>query len=118
MAAATLPPTHPITLGLHLNFSVFLYEIGNAPARACRLAKNGFTAALPTLNELADDAYNDSFVILQLIRDNLTLWTSDIQMPDHGHGHDHDGSRAGGHGSGHDGDVDGDADDDAHADGI
>ena len=82
MASETLPPTHPITLGLHLNFSVFLYEIGNAPARACRLAKRGFTAALPSLNELADEAYNDSFVILQLIRDNLTLWTSDIQMPE------------------------------------
>lgn len=39
IAMTDLPPTHPIRLGLALNFSVFYYEILNSPDRACRLAK-------------------------------------------------------------------------------
>jgi len=39
IAQNELPPTHPIRLGLALNFSVFYYEILNTPERACRLAK-------------------------------------------------------------------------------
>jgi hypothetical protein len=39
IAMKELPPTHPIRLGLALNFSVFYYEILNSPDRACSLAK-------------------------------------------------------------------------------
>ncbi len=39
IASQDLAPTHPIRLGLALNFSVFYYEILNSPERACHLAK-------------------------------------------------------------------------------
>ncbi|KAL5653586.1 hypothetical protein ACJX0J_039044, partial [Zea mays] len=39
IALADLAPTHPIRLGIALNFSVFYYKILNSPDRACNLAK-------------------------------------------------------------------------------
>ena len=46
VAQTELPPTHPIRLGLALNFSVFYYEILNAPDQACHLAKQAFDDAI------------------------------------------------------------------------
>ncbi|PON73797.1 14-3-3 protein [Trema orientale] len=77
-AEADLAPTHPIRLGLALNFSVFYYEILNSPERACHLAKQAFDEAISELDSLSEESYKDSTLIMQLLRDNLTLWTSDI----------------------------------------
>ncbi|OIT27988.1 PREDICTED: 14-3-3 protein 9-like isoform X1 [Nicotiana attenuata] len=77
-AEAELSTTHPIRLGLALNFSVFYYEIMNSPERACHLAKQAFDEAIAELDALNEDSYKDSTLIMQLLRDNLTLWTSDI----------------------------------------
>jgi 14-3-3 protein beta/theta/zeta len=74
-----MQPTHPIRLGLALNFSVFYYEILNSPERACLLAKQAFDDAIAELDTLNEDSYKDSTLIMQLLRDNLTLWTSDTQ---------------------------------------
>ena len=79
IASTELPPTHPIRLGLALNFSVFHYEILNSPDRACHLAKQAFDDAIAELDTLSEDSYKDSTLIMQLLRDNLTLWTSDMQ---------------------------------------
>jgi len=78
IATHELPPTHPIRLGLALNFSVFYYEILNSPDRACQLAKQAFDDAIAELDTLSEDSYKDSTLIMQLLRDNLTLWTSDM----------------------------------------
>lgn len=126
-AATDLAPTHPIRLGLALNFSVFYYEILNSPerfalpsllthtlntcmlthaiinvncikmdgyifaflnetemkiimvcCRACHLAKHAFDEAIAELDSLNEESYKDSTLIMQLLRDNLTLWTSDL----------------------------------------
>lgn len=95
----------PILLGLALNYSVFLYEIAGHPEEACTLARSAFDDACKNLGNLevrrcasarcppgtdacaalvavgvvqkGSTAYQDSTVIMQLIRDNLTLWSSE-----------------------------------------
>jgi 14-3-3 protein epsilon len=78
IATTELATTHPIRLGLALNFSVFYYEILNSPERACQLAKTAFDDAIAELDTLSEESYKDSTLIMQLLRDNLTLWTSDM----------------------------------------
>jgi len=82
IAASDLASTHPIRLGLALNFSVFYYEILNSPDQACALAKQAFDDAISQLDTLSEDSYKDSTLIMQLLRDNLTLWTSDMSNDD------------------------------------
>jgi 14-3-3 protein epsilon len=82
IANTDLPPTHPIRLGLALNYSVFYYEIYNSPDKACHLAKQAFDDAIAELDTLSEESYKDSTLIMQLLRDNLTLWTSDHPVED------------------------------------
>jgi len=89
IAKKEMSPTHPIRLGLALNFSVFYYEIMNSPDHACHLAKSAFDDAIAELDTLNEESYKDSTLIMQLLRDNLTLWTSDAAGDDDG-GNDQD----------------------------
>merc|ERR1712083_1282116 len=79
IALSSLQPTDPIRLGLALNFSVFYYEVFASPEKACMLAKAAFDDAMNIMDDLDEDSYKDSQQIMQLLRDNLTLWTSDMQ---------------------------------------
>eukprot|EP00455_Lapot_gusevi_P006191 TRINITY_DN1264_c0_g1_i3.p1 TRINITY_DN1264_c0_g1~~TRINITY_DN1264_c0_g1_i3.p1 ORF type:complete len:266 (+),score=109.80 TRINITY_DN1264_c0_g1_i3:156-953(+) len=79
IATEKLAPTHPIRLGLALNYSVCYYEILKNPKAACQLAKSAFDEAIKRLDNLDEASYKDSTLIMQLLRDNLTLWTSDSQ---------------------------------------
>ncbi|KAJ7869554.1 14-3-3 domain-containing protein [Mycena olivaceomarginata] len=75
-----LLPTSPLRLGLALNFSVFYYEILDSPDRACQVAKQARGEAIVELDTVSEESYNDSTLIMQLLQDNLTIWTAD--MPD------------------------------------
>jgi len=76
LAERVLEPTHPIRLGLALNYSVCFYEILKDKKKACQLAKDAFDEAISKLDKLEEADYKDSTLIMQLLRDNLTLWTS------------------------------------------
>ncbi|GAA47629.1 tyrosine 3-monooxygenase/tryptophan 5-monooxygenase activation protein [Clonorchis sinensis] len=79
LACTVLQPTHPIRLGVALNFAVFYYEIINSADRACKLAKQAFDDAIAELDNISEESYKDATLIMQLLRDNLTLWITDMQ---------------------------------------
>ncbi|KAH7114949.1 14-3-3 domain-containing protein [Dactylonectria estremocensis] len=76
VAQTEFTATHPLRLGLALNFSVFYYKILNSRDRARRLAKHAFDDAKAELDALTEEPDGDSILIMQLLCDNLTLWVS------------------------------------------
>lgn len=82
-ASITLPPTHPTKLGLALNFAVYYHDICDSPERACFLAKHAFDEAIAAVSSskaaVSDQvAIEDSLMILQLLRDDMILWSGEI----------------------------------------
>jgi len=84
VAEAELAPIHPLRLGLALNYSVCFFEILKDKPKACKLAKDAFDDAIKKLDQLEEDDYKDSTLIMQLLRDNLTLWTSNEENEEGG----------------------------------
>ncbi|KAF9400461.1 hypothetical protein BGZ94_005462, partial [Podila epigama] len=88
-ADAGLPFTDPIRLGLALNHSVFLYEILKAPGEACKVAQHALQNAFEELdllekvnepnepNEPNEEVDKDLTLIMQRIRDNISLWAEE-----------------------------------------
>ena len=78
LAEESLDSTHPSRIGLALNYSVFNYEILNQQAEAIKIAQKAFDEGIANLENLSDEqAYKESTMILQLIRDNISLWNSE-----------------------------------------
>ena len=77
LAEAKVYPAFASRLGVALNFSVCLYEILGEPEKACALAKRSFDAALEKMDFLSTPSWaSESNVVLKLLSDNLSLWTS------------------------------------------
>merc|ERR1711959_778783 len=74
-----LKETNPIRLGLALNYSVFFYEICDKKESASDLAQAAFDNAIEKLDMLDENAYRDCTLIMQLLKDNLALWSDDVQ---------------------------------------
>jgi 14-3-3 protein epsilon len=64
LSDADLAPTHPIRLGLALNFSVFYYEVLENSQEACNMAKTAFDSAIAELDSLDEAEYKDSTTIM------------------------------------------------------
>jgi 14-3-3 protein epsilon len=75
VASTQLLPTHPIRLGLALNYSVCYYEVLKQPDKAMKIAREAFDEGIGGLEKLDESDYKDATAILQLIRDNITLWS-------------------------------------------
>ncbi|GJY50352.1 14-3-3-like protein [Tanacetum coccineum] len=92
IADTELDPIHQTRLGLAINFSVFYYEILNQSERACSVAKQfrnkntlqllfqAIDEAITELTTLGEESdKEDITLILRLLKQNLTMWKSDMQ---------------------------------------
>lgn len=80
IADKNIPISNPIRLGLALNLSVFYYETRDMKEEACAIATNSFNEAMSVLDDLEKLKAKDTLLIIQLLKENILLWTSD--MPD------------------------------------
>ena len=77
-----MPITNSTRLGLDLNFSVFYYEIKGLKEEACNVAKNAFDEAMKSLDDLEKSRAKDTLLIIQLLKENLILWTNEMNGED------------------------------------
>ena len=78
IANKDIPIANSTRLGLALNYSVFYYEIKNLKEEACSIAKNAFDEAMKVLDELEKVKAKDTLLIIQLLKENLILWSNEM----------------------------------------
>ena len=72
-AERKLDITNPTRLSLVLNYSVFYKEIMNEVDKACGMSEITFNCAIEKIEDFADPKYKDTIIIMQLMRDNMTV---------------------------------------------
>jgi 14-3-3 protein epsilon len=78
LANNEIPITNSTRLGLALNFSVFYYEIKGLKEEACRIAKNAFDESMKVLDDLEKSKAKETLLIIQLLKENLILWSNEM----------------------------------------
>ena len=76
--------THPIRLGLALNYAVFLYDVIGDIDEGYKIARRAFDMAHPTFKDVlahgdndapgADDSSKEAVRIMRSLADKLHLW--------------------------------------------
>lgn len=78
-ASKPLKSSNPIKLGLALNYSVFYYEVLTNPVEAINIANAAFNEGITNLESIAENQYKDATNILQLLKENINMWSADLQ---------------------------------------
>lgn len=74
--AAQLGATHPVRLGLALNLSVFHFEIRSDVRAAFDVAVRALDEAKQHFDEMEHAHAKDAMVVMQLLQDNIHLWSA------------------------------------------
>ena len=78
--AEKLEITHPSRLGVILNHTVFLYEVKKDTKMAQKKATETFEESIQRVDDVKDEHYKDATLILKLMRDNMNIWTEELEM--------------------------------------
>lgn len=73
-----LPIFSTIRLGLCLNYSVFYYEVLKNHEEGTYIARQGFEEAVKLIDDLDKNKVKDAISIIQILKENLILWTSEM----------------------------------------
>ena len=74
LSEKNLMATDPLRLGVALNYAVFSQEILKDTKQAQLLAKTAFSQSINKLDEVEDDQYTNTTLLMQLLRDNWQVW--------------------------------------------
>jgi 14-3-3 protein epsilon len=85
IASSSLSLVDPIRIDIAMTYSAFVGKVLKDRAEVARIAttesgsmaKGAFDDAISELDNVCEETYKDSTLIMQLLRDNLTLWTED-----------------------------------------
>jgi len=64
----------PTQLGLALSHATFTYEIYGKHKEGIEIARTAFNSGILHLENMNDKDYSEATLLLQLLRDSLTLW--------------------------------------------
>lgn len=79
LAKKFIPNYNGVSLGIYLNYSVFLYETVSKKEEALELAKKTFAETEPLIEQNSEASYQEAKMILTLINENINLWTTVLQ---------------------------------------
>ncbi|KAH3719446.1 14-3-3 protein zeta/delta-like [Dreissena polymorpha] len=79
-AERSMAATHPLRLGLAMNYSVFINEMLDNRTEARDHAKRFYDQALDEMESVREvdiDKYNECAYLLKLLHDNIKVWTTE-----------------------------------------
>lgn len=78
--AVNLSPINRNSLGLVVNFSVFLYEVKEEQEKAFKMAQDAIFASLDIIDSIDDDImYQETTSIIKILQENIRIWKGDQQ---------------------------------------
>jgi len=76
MAEKHLRATNPLYLSLMLNLGVYYYETLMNEDKALLIMQNTFDKAIELMDDVRDQDYKEVTLLMQLMKDNMTLWSN------------------------------------------
>lgn len=61
---------------------MFYYEVMKDQKKACELAEEALQSALDKIDEISEEDFRDAKSIIELLKENLTLWKDETGQAD------------------------------------